>query len=90
MTAHDISIIELKKVQLISMMTRLYDIDLLEKIENILLADKNDWCYLLSNDEKTAIDAGLDDVKNGRLISHEKVTESISKRYKHIEKWNIK
>ncbi len=84
MAVQDISIIEQRKMQVISMMTQLYDIDLLEKIETLLLANKKDWWNSISNAEKQAIDMGLSDIEQKRLISHKQVMKEIDERYKGL------
>ncbi|RLD67721.1 MAG: hypothetical protein DRI95_04345 [Bacteroidetes bacterium] len=84
MAVQDISIIEQRKMQVISMMTQLYDIDLLEKIETLLLANKKDWWNSISNAEKQAIDMGLSDIEQKRLISHKQVMKEIDERYKDL------
>lgn len=80
----DISSIEQRKLQLITMITQLYDLDLLDAIENIMLNSEKDWWQSISNAEKRAIDIGLDDIKHGRLISHEEIMKEIEERYKDI------
>ena len=84
MTSQDISLIEQRKMQIISMMTQLYDIDLLEKIETLLIGSKKDWWDTISDAEKKAIDIGLDDIKHGRLLSHKQVMREINERYQDI------
>ncbi len=81
----NISIIERKKIQLITLITQLYDLELIESIENILMDSKKDWWNLISKDEQQAIDVGLEDVKKGNLISHEDMLAEINNRNK-IEK----
>ena len=84
MTSQDISLIEQRKMQIISMMTQLYDIDLLEKIETLLIGSKKDWWDTISDAEKKAIDIGLDDIKHGRLLSHKQVMKEINERYQDL------
>ncbi len=78
----NISIIERKKIQLITLITQLYDLELIESIENILMDSKKDWWNLISKDEQQAIDVGLEDVKKGNLISHEDMLAEINNRNK--------
>ena len=85
MTTIDFSVIEQRKMQLIAMITQLYDVDLLDTIENLLISSKNDWWDLISDAEKKAIDVGLDDIKHGRLIAHEQVMKEINERYKNLQ-----
>ena len=85
MNSIDYSDIEQRKLQLITMITQLYDLDLLDAIENLFLTNKKDWWQSLSQEEQKAIDAGLDDIKNGKLLSNDQVMKEINERYKHLE-----
>ena len=78
------TIIEQRKMQLISMITQLYDLDLLDAIENLLLGSKKDWWQTISDAEKRAIDVGLEDIKKGRIMSHEQVMKEVNERYKDL------
>ncbi len=84
MTITDYSIVEQRKIQLITMITQLYDLDLLNAIENLLITSKKDWWQSISDTEKRAIDVGLDDIKTGRLVSHEQVVNEIEERYENL------
>lgn len=66
--------IESKKIQLIQMIAQVYNNELLLEIENILLSSKTDWWNSIGASEKKAIQEGLDDYKNGRLLSNEAVS----------------
>ena len=76
--------IEQRKIQLITMITQLYDSDLLDSIESLLLDSKKDWWQTISDAEKRAIDKGLEDAKQGRVISHEQVMKEFEERYKDL------
>ncbi len=80
----DYTVIEQRKMQLITMITKLYDVDLLDAIEDILLSNKKDWWHTISDAEKRAIDLGLDDIKNGRVVSHEQAMAKIENHYKNL------
>ena len=77
----DNSVLESQKMQLISMIAQLYDKDILDAIENLILNRDKDWWDTISDAEKEAIDQGLDDIANGRLTSHEEVMKEIDDRY---------
>jgi hypothetical protein len=77
----DIDIIETKKIQLISIITQVYNIDLLVSIENLILNSKTDWWATISKSEKDAIDEGLNDIKSGNVFSHQQVIQEINNRY---------
>jgi hypothetical protein len=72
--------IETKKIQLIQMISQVYNSELLREIENILLSSKTDWWNSISNSEKKAIQEGLDDYKNGKLLSHDEVTARVKSK----------
>jgi hypothetical protein len=77
----DIDIIETKKIQLISIITQVYNIDLLVSIENLILNSKTDWWTTINKSEKDAIDDGLNDIKSGNVFSHQQVIQEINNRY---------
>ena len=77
----DNSVLESQKMQLISMIAQLYDKDILDAIENLILNRDKDWWDTISDAEKEAIDQGLGDIANGRLTSHEEVMKEIDDRY---------
>ncbi len=79
----DKSGIETKKIQLISILAQVYNFEVLEKIENLLL-NTSDWWTSVSKAEKDAIDEGLNDIKAGRIISHQQVTQELNNRYKGL------
>jgi len=62
--------IESKKIQLIQMISQVYNSELLREIENVILSSKSDWWNIISNSEKKAIEEGLEDYKKGKLLSH--------------------
>lgn len=84
METTDYTIIEQKKIQLITIITQLYDLDLLDAIENLLINSKKDWWQTISDAEKRAIDIGLEDIKHGRVMSHEQVMKEVEERYKDL------
>lgn len=84
METTDYTIIEQKKIQLITIITQLYDLDLLDAIENLLINSKKDWWQTISDAEKRAIDIGLEDIKHGRVISHGQVMKEVEERYKDL------
>lgn len=78
------AVLEHRKIQLIAMITQLDDSDVLDSIENLLLESKKDWWDTISEAEKKAIDQGLDDLRNGRVISHEQVMKEFDERFKAL------
>ncbi len=84
MIAEKSEIIEQKKVHLISLITQIYNYDLLDKVEDLLLNSKTDWWTTLSETEKSAIDEGLADIKNGNVISHKAVIQEINRKFNNL------
>ncbi len=80
----DIDLIETKKIQLISIIAQVHNIDLLDAIENLIINSKSDWWTTISKSEQNAIDEGLNDIKSGNLLSHQHVLKEISERYKDL------
>jgi predicted transcriptional regulator len=78
------AVLEHRKIQLIAMITQLDDSGVLDSIENLLLESKKDWWDTISEAEKKAIDQGLDDIKNGRVIPHEQVMKEFDERFKAL------
>ena len=72
--------IESKKIQLIQMISQVYNSELLREIENVILSSKSDWWNIISNSEKKAIEEGLEDYKKGKLLSHGEVMSKIKSR----------
>jgi len=64
---------ETKKIKLISMITLLYDSKVIEELEKVLLSKKTDWWSQIDKKEKNAIYEGLQDYKNGKLLSNSEV-----------------
>ncbi|MBX3044224.1 MAG: hypothetical protein KIT33_03890 [Candidatus Kapabacteria bacterium] len=77
-------VIENRKTQLISMIAQVNNKDVLDAIESLLLNSKTDWWTTLSKSEQFAIDEGLDDIENGRVLSHNDVVNEINNRFKDL------
>jgi hypothetical protein len=72
--------IETEKLDLIGWITGLQDETAIEKIKMIKeFPNQNDWWDEISEEEKLAIEKGLDDIKNQRIIPHEQVREDYAK-----------
>jgi predicted transcriptional regulator len=84
MHTENLAVLAQRKIQLIAMITRLHDSDILDSIENLLLENKKDWWDTIGEAEKRAIDQGLDDVKNGKVISHEQMMKEIDAKFKNL------
>ncbi len=65
------------KLELIEWLTKLDDKETIEylKIVKDSRSVNNDWWDDLSESQKTGIERGLNDIKNGRTISHDEVKD---------------
>jgi hypothetical protein len=63
------------KLELIEWLTKLEDNDTIEylKIVKDSKLNNNDWWDDLTDVQKSGIERGLNDIKNGRTISHDEV-----------------
>ena len=74
---------EMKK-QLIEKIESTDNVTLLEEVYRLLDMDEDNFeIYQLSDEQKIAIDQGLEDVKNERVISHEEAK-------KEVEEWLLR
>lgn len=73
--------IEQEKLEIIKWITTLKDETSIERLKSLRDTHfKPDWWQLISDDEKNAIDKGLEDLKAGRIKEHKEVK-------KLYEKW---
>jgi len=73
--------IQNEKLKLIEWITSLQDDSIIERIKLIKMQySPKDWWDEISDEEKAAIEEGLKDIREGRVVPHEEV----KKRY---EKW---
>lgn len=71
------STIELKS-QIINKINSIEDKTILEEIYNLLMLEvEMDKIYQLTTEEKKAVEAGLLDIKNGKVVSSEKANALI-------------
>ncbi len=77
MTKPEITLIEQRKERIIKKLRCLHDLELLESIELLLINSETDWWHSISLSERQAIDIGLEDIKSGRLFSHEQVMREL-------------
>lgn len=72
--------IEKEKLEIIKWVTSLKDRDAIEKLR--MLRDspqKLDWWNEIAEEEKTAIDKGIEDIKAGRVKPHKEVKKLYAK-----------
>lgn len=76
--------IELEKSHLIERIKEIHDTDLLHSIKALLDIETKgatDFWDTLTETEKNAIQKGLDDLENGRVVSYEEVKKQIHERF---------
>jgi len=66
---------EALKLELIEWLSRLEDEDTIEylKVVKDSSLKENDWWHELTANQKEAIDRGLKDIEEGRIVSHDEV-----------------
>ena len=72
--------IQAEKLELIQWLISVNDVSIIEKIKSFRLKSSKDWWDEISEAEKQAIEQGLKDAEEGKLIPHNEV----KKKY---EKW---
>ena len=75
------------KLQFIEQYLKINDESIIEKLYNILREEISSKKRItLSDKEKDAINRGLDDVKNDRVISGDMVRDKLRKKYPNLMK----
>ncbi len=67
------------KLDLINWISSLDDLDILNSIKELQNGKQVDWWEDLSSAQKDLINKGLEDVKEGRIHSHNEVTKLFDK-----------
>jgi len=70
-----------KELDLIDWLVNLEDERILDKLSSFKNEETSDWYDDLPEEAKASIQRGLEDVRQGKLIPHEKVMEDIRKKY---------
>ncbi|MCB1190265.1 MAG: hypothetical protein KDK90_07520 [Leptospiraceae bacterium] len=70
---------EVKKAKLISMITLLYDDKLILELEKVLQSSQIDWWNIIDEKEKKAIQRGMLDYEQGKLVDNEDVLKGAKK-----------
>jgi predicted transcriptional regulator len=65
--------IQLEKLELIKLLAETENPSIIKDIKKIFHREKKDWWEDLSDEQKAAIEEGLDDIKNGRVFSYEEM-----------------
>ncbi len=65
------------KLELIEWLTKLQDTNTIEylKIVKDSRVSGNDWWNDLTEDQKTAIERGIEEIKEGKVVAHEEVVK---------------
>jgi predicted transcriptional regulator len=78
--------VQAAKLRFIEQYLKVDDESIIEKLYNTLREELSNKRISLSNEEKAAIDRGLDDVKNGRVLSGDQVKDRLRKKYPNLIK----
>lgn len=73
--------IQLEKYKLIEWLMNLKDESIISKIKELKKGDDSEWLDNVSESEKIFIQAGLKDIQEGHVFSHDQVMEEINKAY---------
>lgn len=63
--------IQLEKLELIKMLVETENPSIIEDIKKIFHREKKDWWDELTDDQKAAIEEGIKDADEGRVVSYE-------------------
>ena len=65
--------IQLEKKELMKLLAETDNPSIINDIKKVFQREKKDWWDELSVEQKEAIEEGLDDIKNGRVVSYEEM-----------------
>jgi hypothetical protein len=72
--------LETRKINLINWISTLQEDDILNKVEKIQ-KETTDWWDTISNEDKTAINEGLEQLDNGQFFTRSQVRDKIKERF---------
>ncbi len=77
---------ENRKLNLISLIAKLEDADVLSELENVISKQKEetDWWYAIGEEERKAVDEGLAQIEEGKLVPHDQVMKEFNERFKEL------
>ena len=67
--------IQLEKLELMKLLQETNNPSIIKSIKKIFQKEQNDWWDELPNAAKEGIKEGLEDIKNGRVVSFDEVKE---------------
>ena len=65
--------IQLEKIELIKLLAETEDPSIIKSIRKVFQKEKKDWWDELSTEQKEAIEEGVNDADEGRVVSYEYV-----------------
>ncbi len=69
-----------QKLDLIQWIAELKDVSLLKRIQELRLKSiDSDWASMLTEEEKTSVSSGLEDIEKGKVIEHTEVQKRYAK-----------
>ncbi len=72
--------IQTKKIELIQWLSTIEDVDILDKISNLIASErKKDWWNGTSEAERNSIEKGITDADNGNVNPHSKARDIYGK-----------
>ena len=63
--------IQLEKIELMKLLAETENPSIINDIKKVFQKEKKDFYYELSDEEKQGINEGLEDIKNGRVVSYD-------------------
>lgn len=72
--------LETRKINLINWISSLQEVDLIDKMEAIQ-KEKSDWWDTIGNEDKQAIEDGLQQLDKGEFLTRTQVREKVSEKY---------
>ena len=74
--------LQAKKIELVRLIINTEKPSLLKKVEEILKKEKeSDWWDEIGEEERKAIDQGINEADNGKFIPHEEVMKEVKAKY---------
>jgi hypothetical protein len=72
--------LETRKINLINWISSLQEADLIDKVEAIQ-KENTDWWDTISNDDKEAIEKGLEQLDKGEFLTRSQVRAKVKEKY---------
>jgi len=75
-----------EKINLIQWLASIDDVKIIRQLKMLRNTIQQKEGFTLTNEEKTAIDKGLQSIKDGRVKSHEEVIKSTKEKFPNLFK----